>query len=105
MGDSKEDKARDKARADLANAYDDFDMKVEQHWTEKASPLLSCYMTLLAQLLRPSPLGMLRRVSLAMLTAYVCAWAQQYMTNRQAIPACTCMHMLLKHKMSQMQWS
>ena len=33
--DTKEDRARDKARAELADAYDDFDMKVEQHWTEK----------------------------------------------------------------------
>ena len=33
--DTKEDRARDKARAELADAYDDFDMRVEQHWTEK----------------------------------------------------------------------
>ena len=35
MLDTKEDRARDKARAELADAYDDFDMRVEQHWTEK----------------------------------------------------------------------
>ncbi len=33
---TKEDRARDKERGRAADAYDDFDKRIEKHWTEKA---------------------------------------------------------------------
>ena len=33
---TKEDRARDKERVRVADAYDDFDKRIEKHWTEKA---------------------------------------------------------------------
>ena len=32
---TKEDRALDRARADVADAYDSFDMRMEMHWTDK----------------------------------------------------------------------
>lgn len=40
--DTAQDKASDRARADLADSYDDFDMRVEQHWTEKVFWAFAC---------------------------------------------------------------